>query len=244
MNEPDFNPYEAPESPAQPLTDLPEYRPNGTRAAVVIATLGGHVLLQLVGMGSDLLKIVAISGAIKQGGLTEAVELQITQRDQLLALATLILLALSATAFLVWTYRAYSNLPALGAKFLRFSPGASVGAFFFPFINLVRPYQAFQELWKASDPDLEPNGPLARMNLDNSRLVGWWWGLWLISGVVAYYPLSAGPAVRTLEDVLNLTGNELGIRVIEIASAALAMRLVQRIQALQEARAARRAGEP
>jgi hypothetical protein len=50
--------------------------------------------------------------------------------------------------------RAYRNLPALGAESPRFSSGWAVGAWFVPFLNLVRPKQIMDDIWRASDPAL------------------------------------------------------------------------------------------
>jgi hypothetical protein len=36
---------------------------------------------------------------------------------------------------------------------LKYSPGWAVGSFFVPILNIFRPYQIAQEIWKASDPE-------------------------------------------------------------------------------------------
>ena len=45
--------------------------------------------------------------------------------------------ALTALAFVVWPYRAYENLRALGVLSLRWGTGWAVGGWFVPFLNFV-----------------------------------------------------------------------------------------------------------
>jgi hypothetical protein len=52
--------------------------------------------------------------------------------------------------FLVWVYRALSNVPSLGARGTDLSPGWVIVSFFIPFFNLFIPYLAMRKLWQAS----------------------------------------------------------------------------------------------
>src|SRR5689334_7274535 len=59
--------------------------------------------------------------------------------------AKLALLVATAVAFLIWFHRAHKNLPALGARELKYTPGWAVGGFFVPLLNLVRPADVMRE---------------------------------------------------------------------------------------------------
>src|SRR5262249_21379522 len=78
--------------------------------------------------------------------------------------------------YCIWIHRAAKNLRALGRRGLAFTPGWCVGWFFVPFGNLVKPYQAVSEIWKASAPDADADGWRAR---SGSSLVGLWWAMWI-----------------------------------------------------------------
>lgn len=80
---------------------------------------------------------------------------------------------LSGAGFLVWEYRAYRNLASLGAKQLRFSPAGSAGWYFCPILNLWKPVQAMEDIWKGS-----------REGRPAFALVFVWWALIIISGLV------------------------------------------------------------
>jgi len=83
--------------------------------------------------------------------------------------------------FFIWIYRVHGNLPALGARHLRFTPGWAVGWFFIPFMNLFRPYQVVQEIWKASDPFYADDHTWKTTR--SSPIIRWWWILFLMSTI-------------------------------------------------------------
>lgn len=59
------------------------------------------------------------------------------------------------------------------------SPGWSVGWFFVPFANLVKPYEGVKETWRAS----HQTGGLYEEA--ESELLPWWWGLWLLTNILS-----------------------------------------------------------
>jgi len=83
----------------------------------------------------------------------------------------------TAIVVLCWIYRANDNVHRLGAEQLGPSPGWAVGWYFIPLGNLVMPFQAMRETWKASiDPrDWE----VVRV----SPILGFWWFFWLASNI-------------------------------------------------------------
>jgi hypothetical protein len=85
------------------------------------------------------------------------------------------LLIVTFITLLRWIYRSTKNLRALSGESMAFTPGWSVGWFFIPIANLVKPYQVMKEIWNASHKD-EAAG---------HSIVGWWWGLWLASSFIA-----------------------------------------------------------
>ena len=72
------------------------------------------------------------------------------QRQQLIAIAYLVVFIVSGFLILKWIYRANYNARQLGASGMKFTPGWSVGWYFIPIFTLWKPYQAMKEIWKAS----------------------------------------------------------------------------------------------
>ena len=96
----------------------------------------------------------------------------------LIAVFELIIYVATVVVFLMWLYRAYNNLRAIGpGRRLDHSPGWAVASFFVPFANLVIPYRAVKEVWQKSGPAheafLSEPGPPARFPV--------WWMFWLLA---------------------------------------------------------------
>lgn len=139
--------------------------------------------------------------------------------------------------FLVWLHRAHSNLGALGARNLEFTPGWSVGWWFIPFANLVKPFQAVREVWWESDPEGDGGDQIffSAGPRTAPTYMGVWWATWLLSNFAANVA-SRVYDPDTMENVeiggvlFVITG------VLSVAAAIFAIMLVRDITARQAAR--------
>ena len=133
----------------------------------------------------------------------------VVEMEYLYGPPSLVLFVGTAIVVLTWLYRANAKARALGAEDMMVSPGWAVGWFFVPLANLVMPYIAMRELWKASanprDWQLAP-APLA---------IPLWWAFWLASGIagavsvmLALQPekdaLAAADAAVALSELLSI----------------------------------------
>ena len=85
----------------------------------------------------------------------------------------------SAVLILIWIYRANANAHQLGGSNMKFTPGWSVGWYFIPIFWFWKPYQAMKEIWQVS------SNPLDWWTQEAPGLIGWWWGLFLVSNVLS-----------------------------------------------------------
>jgi len=129
--------------------------------------------------------------------------------ETLYGLAASALLFATAILVLIWLYRANAGARALGAEDMMVSPGWAVAWFFVPLANLVMPFIAMRELWKASANPRDwqlASAPLA---------IPLWWAFWLASGlaggvavVLALQPemdaLAAADAAVALSELLSI----------------------------------------
>ncbi len=215
---------------------------------LLVATL----VLSIVGIISGFLQIELLSRAAT-GAISDAEAAANDSRQQLIGVLQFLLVLGTAVAFLMWFQRAHKNLPGLGGRELKYSPGWAVGGFFVPFLNLVRPLQVMREVWHGSDPsglerDVASSGPSIRNQLGTPPLVGWWWALFLVSGFLGNItPRMAFAPNQTLDQLQALSGLLVFSDVIEIPSVLVAVRLVGRLTTWQGERAERvrqRAGAP
>jgi hypothetical protein len=112
--------------------------------------------------------------------------------------AAVLLVVVTAVVWLVWQYRSQANVRALGAKGLRFRPTFTVLAWIVPVANLVLPLFSVRELWRASDPDVGPDG----WRGGRTHPAIWVWWLALLAGVgllfLAFHGLGAEPTQSQL----------------------------------------------
>jgi Domain of unknown function (DUF4328)/Uncharacterised protein family UPF0547/Protein of unknown function (DUF2510) len=163
----------------------------------------------------------------------------------------LIVGAITAILFLVWFYRAYRNLVRAGIHDLRFGPGWALGGWFIPFFNWVRPKQIANDIWKAS-ASAGTVGIERRYELELPALINWWWGLWILGGLLA---VGGNQAItKANADVIfsrsdlhhEMTGvwvTQAGVAV-GIVAAVLALLLVGRISRMQDENFAAHPGLP
>lgn len=152
-----------------------------------------------------------VSSLLTNGDVASAIDASAARRAADGALVFYyIAIAISGVCFIIWFQAAYDSLHRAGAR-LRFSRGWSIGSWFVPFLNLVRPKQIANDIWRGSHAlaDGPLNGPASDVQIRSvSASVHWWWGLYLagstIFGIGAGIAESHGSAGDSLEQILKL----------------------------------------
>ena len=140
----------------------------------------------------------------------------------------------AAIAFLAWFSRAYRNLGRLGVAGLRYTPGWALGAWFVPILNLFRPKQVANDIWRATDPRQHDTGWHGR---DVSPWLQWWWALWVAGGIFGNQAAFAQIEAKTVSAQLRASSFAIVADVLFALSAALAIAVVSAVTVRQEARA-------
>ncbi len=139
--------------------------------------------------------------------------------------------------FLVWLYRAHSNLYALMPTNLEFSSGWTVGWWFIPFANLVKPFQAVREVWWESDPEVPEGQSFLTSSLHSApTYMVFWWFAWLASNIASNI---AGRVYdpESLDTVIPSGIAFLIAGILSVIAAVLAIYVVRDITSRQEKRA-------
>jgi hypothetical protein len=100
----------------------------------------------------------------------------------------------TAIFFLVWLAQASKNTQSLQAEGLTHIPLEAVLFFFFPVVNLFRPYFIVQEIWRSSDPRTIAT-PRSWLSSPPSKAIRVWWLAFL-----------AGVALSIFSHVLAMQG--------------------------------------
>lgn len=114
---------------------------------------------------------------------SEEVE-EYTTRQSVVSIVSIVIGLSWGVVFGLWLYRANKSVREMGIDGLQYTPGWGIGGFFVPFLNLVRPVQVTQEIWKASDPDNKVDDPTEWMLSRGSVLIWLWWGMVVLSKIV------------------------------------------------------------
>ena len=240
----DVNPFRSPETISTP----PEMEIGlSGRRAVLFPFASGHVRAMWVvwlfgiGMALDVLGIGSIYGHIQLLGREQA-GAEITQeeadsnnlRQGLVALAQIPVALATVVAFLMWMHRAHRNLPALGAKYLRFSPRWAVGGWFVPILNLFRPYQVMAEIWRESEPPRDSSLPGHLSYASSSAIVGWWWALYLAMSFIGHASFRMSLRTESLDEMLISSWIDLVLAAVCLPAALLAIAVARGIDGRQE----------
>jgi hypothetical protein len=149
-----------------------------------------------------------------------------SQIEVAVALLQMAVFFAAAIATLRWLYLAKTNAFAFGAEDMMVSPGWAIAWFFIPFANLVMPFVAMRETWKASAEPRDWQAAPAPVTL----LL--WWAAWLgagAAGVVAFrLTADFGKDAVATAQILFLAAD-----LLSVVSALLLARIVAAIQAMQ-----------
>lgn len=167
-------------------------------------------------------------------GLTGLARVQDSEHTAFaLAGFTILMLIPTGIVWLLWQHRAHANLRALGVAGLRFSPRWAVGWWFIPFANIVMPYLAVRELWKASDPNA---GPIEWKAPGGAAIIGWWWAGRLATQVLLQTGTFFGTGSSLVQTTRRASAFLMAGDLVLVAWAILAILLVRGVTARQDSR--------
>jgi hypothetical protein len=218
--------------------------PLGTLVRVAIGGLVFAALAQVMSIVADLNRI-SLDQSFLDGGVIAPSDVQhADDLDKIATICTYAGLVVGAVCFIPWFNRAYGNLARLGFRKLRYAPGWAIGGWFIPIVNLFRPKQIANDIYRGSTPGLDTQSEFWKSQ-PLSGLLSWWWGLYIASGVLAGAGASAAStddsqfttafeatrAVRDEKGGLVLTSIASGVAIV---AAILAIKLVTDLTRRQE----------
>jgi len=153
------------------------------------------------------------------------------QLQRLTAIPELCLLLAVYVLSGMWIYRAASNARAASTTPMRSSPGWSVGWYFIPFANLIKPFQAMDDIWRASQH------PSRWTSIETPALLRLWWALWLINGALGNVVARASFSAESMEQLLHANVLQSASDVISLPLNLVFAYIVMRIGSMQATQA-------
>jgi len=207
------------------------YRSAGGRARITSILLGIVGFIALLSTIQDGLGFGLIEDA-RMGLLTAEEANAFDSGMAHLALWTLGVEVVTAVAFLAWLSRTVDNVPALRGGRPMVTPRWSIGWWFIPFANLVKPFQIVRDVHD-------------RMAIGASSDGGWivlaWWLSWVVGRMIAAIAELVPPPINPDAINLDALGKQFSFRGIAdsltLLGAILAIVVVLRIQWRADTRA-------
>lgn len=211
---------------------VPSLIPLTGRARLVVALLAVTVVFDVVTIVFDAWEISTIDDFVDGTASTNALSAS-DSRQAAIALLVFIAFVLTAIVFIRWFHAAYRNLVALGASELRFTTGWAIGAWFVPLLCFWWPKQIADDIWRGSDPEAPPAQGLAFREGAVAAFVTLWWVFWLATSIGGNLAVRVLFSADTLDDYRNSARVDIGVSLLDIAAAVLAIGVVRRITARQ-----------
>ena len=200
------------------------------------------MVADLIGIWSDLRTIDLMSRWLGEGAV-EIVQLdELEENDNREAAVAVIYfgaLIAATVLFICWFHASYANLRALGQPNLRYGTGWAIGSWFVPFLNLWRPKQISNDIWRGSDPDAPSFTVSAWPTVAITPFLGAWWAAWIAANLLSNAVGRTLWRADTAEDIRSAARFEIFASVIDIIAVVLAVAVVWKLTARQEARKTR-----
>jgi hypothetical protein len=216
---------------------MPEnYEPLDGRRLAVTVVFSLIVVSAIAAVIADLLEMNLLDRVIAGEGITDAEAAANDNRQLLLTWVGRAGLVAGAIVFIRWLAAAYRNSDIVSPGTRRYGHGWAIGAWFVPFLNLWRPKQIVNDVWRAGGRDVEAAEPGA--------LLVRWWSAFVISNYLANIGLRSWFGDETPEE---LRDGMIAVAVsdgIDIVGAILAIVVVWQISGRLDGRAAERVTSP
>ncbi|GAA1165811.1 hypothetical protein F4556_006772 [Kitasatospora gansuensis] len=143
----------------------------------------------------------------------------------------------TGVVFICWFLRVRKNAELLAPQLRqRRSPGWAGWGWFVPVVSIWFPFQIAQDSWRAAAPEGTPKA--------SEKLLGFWWAAWLLSLTVGRVDGQLYVKAETAEAYVTSFGVTAVSDGLELVAAVLAILVVRRLTARQDAAAARLAAAP
>ncbi len=200
---------------------------NWTKLALAV-----FIVLTAWAVVSDLLQIQMLlgfgEGAHSPSDVHDAIVANDT-RQLVTRLSRLAVTGVAGILILLWTYRANANARGLGATGMQVTPGWAVGWYFVPLANLIKPFDAMREIWRASA------NPPAWWRHPAPRLLGWWWFFLLLAIFTATVAPQLSIRARSLEALADATWVWTASDAAGIMAGVCLLRIISQVQRMQAA---------
>lgn len=200
-------------------------RPNANRAKLATTFIWIVMGFQIISSISSFFQYLLLKSVAEGYGITPEVANANDLRQSIIAILFAILYLFSVVFFIQWFRRAYFN-QEIKFKSMASTNGWVSGAWFVPIMNLFKPFQLMQEIYENAE-----NYLLDKKLIDEKKsrksIIGWWWGLWIGTGVLSRISSSFLGSADDLGELIASTLFSIFMVVIFIPLSILTVKTIQ-----------------
>jgi len=201
---------------------------NSKRAKVIITVFWGICIISLFATISGYFEFELLTKINETGEFTDEEVNSNDLRQGIIGLLQSGLAIAAIILFLNWFRRAYANLHRIGIKHVEYSDSMAIWSFVIPVVNLFRPYKIAKEI------AVETRNKISELKNDysashNNTIIGVWWGLFIISGIIGRIALKTLVKDDTLEQLITSTQVYLVSDFIDIFTAFATLMMIKQI---------------
>jgi uncharacterized protein DUF4328 len=198
------------------------YEPLDGRRQAVLVVFAAIALISVVATISDVLEIRLMDRLIAGEPVTASEADANDGRQALVGIVQFAALVAGAIVFIRWLHGAYRNVDVVDRAQRRYGHGWAIGSWFVPFLNLWRPKQIVNDVWRAGARDESEARP--------GLLLLAWWLAFVISNSVANIAIRStfgdstpeeirdGSIAYAISDGIDVMGAVLAILVVRAAT--------------------------
>jgi Domain of unknown function (DUF4328) len=190
------------------------------RAQAVTVVFVITAVVCAVAVFSDALEWRLMDRIIAGEEVTDAEATTNDDRQGTIGLVQLVLVIAAAVVFIRWMHAAYRNIYLVAPGERRYSPGWAIGSWFVPIMNLFRPKQMVNDIWRAGGRDAADAQPGA--------LPLGWWLLWVLSSFIVNFAARSYMRADTAEEIKTGTILYLVSDAMSVVCAILAIVIVRK----------------
>ncbi len=200
-------------------------RPNANRAKLATTFIWIVMAFQIISSISSFFQYLLLKSVAEGYSITPEVANSNDFRQSIIAILFAILYLFSVVFFIQWFRRAYFN-QEIKFKSMASTNGWVSGAWFVPIMNLFKPFQLMQEIYENAE-----NYLLDKKLIDEKKsrksIIGWWWGLWIGTGVLSRISSSFLGSADDLGELIASTLFSIFMVVIFIPLSILTVKTIQ-----------------
>ncbi len=200
-------------------------RPNANRAKLATTFIWIVMAFQIISSISSFFQYLLLKSVAEGYSITPEVANSNDFRQSIIAILFAILYLFSVVFFIQWFRRAYFN-QEIKFKSMASTNGWVSGAWFVPIMNLFKPFQLMQEIYENAE-----NYLLDKEMIDEKKsrksIIGWWWGLWIGTGVLSRISSSFLGSADDLGELIASTLFSIFMVVIFIPLSILTVKTIQ-----------------